>query len=183
MNTLPHFKLYDKILTYPKCGTKYMDKIYNSTMEHNHINFYELFNSETDYVVLKDPLSHFISAVNETLKYEDNLKNNLESLLFGNNVHYNINHYRLLELYLNLNPNKTVILLENLTNFLQFEMKIKVLPFTVDYKTVKVYNVEKLKEEEPYLTNLLLNNLNFEIYSYDNILKNNNLYKPKKSLI
>jgi hypothetical protein len=183
MNTLPHFKLYDKILTYPKCGTKYMDKMFNKDTNDNHIDFYELFKSETDYVILRDPLSYFVSAANETLKYEDNFKGNLESLLFGNNVHYNINHYRLLELYLKLNPNKTIILLENLMNFLEHEMKIKPTPFTVDYKTVKIYNIVKIKEEEPYLTNLLLKNLDFEIYSYYNILNDNNVYKPKKSLI
>jgi hypothetical protein len=183
MSTLPHFKIYDKVLTYPKCGTKYMDKIYNNTTDDNHIDFYELFKSETDYVVLRDPLSHLVSAVNETLKYEDSLKKNLESLIFGNNIHYNINHYRLLELYLRLNPNKTIILLENLSNFLEFEMKVKMAPLGIDYKTVKVYDIKKLKKEEPYLINLLLDNLVFETYSYDNIIRNNNIYKPKKTLI
>jgi hypothetical protein len=183
MNTLPHFKLYDKILTYPKCGTKFLDNIYNKTNENIHINFYNLFKSEIDYIILRDPLSHLISAINETLKYEDNLKNNLESLLFGNNIHYNINHYRLLELYTKLKPNKTIILLENLSNFLQLEKKIKKIPSTVNYKTVKIYDIEKIKEEEPYLINLLLKNLYFEISSYKNILNDNNVYKPKKTLI
>jgi hypothetical protein len=183
MHTMPHFKLYGKIVTYPKCGTKYMDKIYGNINEDNHIYFYELFKSEVDYVVMRDPLSHLVSAVNETLKYEDSLKKNLESLIFGNNVHYNINHYRLFELYLSLNTNKTIILLENLSNFLEFEMKVKMAPLGIDYKTIKLHDIEKLKEEEPYLTNLLLDNLVFEIYSYDNIIRNNNLYKPKKSLI
>ena len=183
MNTLTHFKLHDKILTYPKCGTKYMDKMYNKMTEDNHIDFYELFKSETDYIVLRDPLSHFVSAVNETLKYEDTLKSNLESFLFGNNVHYNVNHYRLIELYLKLNPNKTIILLENLMNFLEFEMKIKPAPFTVEYKTVKIYDITKIKEEEPYLADLFLKNLDFEINSYYNMLKDNNVYKPKKTLI
>ena len=117
MYTLPHFKLYNGILTYPKCGTKYMDKIYGNTTEDNHINFYELFNSDINYIIMRDPKSHFVSAVNETLKYNDNLKNILESLLVGNNVHWNPNHYRLLELYILLNPNKIIIKLENLMNF------------------------------------------------------------------
>ena len=183
MHTMPHFKLYGKVLTYPKCGTKYMDKIYDNINEDNHINFYELFKSETEYVILRDPLSHFVSAVNETIKYEDNLKDNLESLMVNNNAHYNMNHYRLLKLYLKLNSGKTIILLENLTNFLEFEMKIKPVPFTVDYKTVKIYDIAKIKEEEPYLTDLLLKNLHFEINAYYNILEDNNVYKPKKSLI
>ena len=62
-------------------------------------------------------------------------------------------------------------------------MKIKPAPFTVEYKTVKIYDITKIKEEEPYLADLFLKNLNFEINSYYNMLKDNNVYKPKKTLI
>ena len=180
---LSSFKLYDKILTYPKCGTKYMDNIYGNNTDDNHINFYELFISQTEYIVLRDPESHFISAVNETLKYEESLKTNLESILIGTNVHWNPNHYRLIELYTLLHPNKTIIKLENLMNFLEHELKIKPPQFTNDYKTIKLYNMDKLKEDEPYLTNLILEILQFEKQSYYHILSDNKVYKPKKNII
>ena len=183
MSTLPHFKIYNKIITYPKCGTKYMDKIYGNPNEHNHIDFYELFNEDIKFIIVRDPKSHLISAINETIKYEENLKKNLESLLVGNNIHWNPNHYRLLELYIKLNPDKTIVKLEDLNNFLEFEMKIKLAPFTVDFKTVKIYDLEKIKEEEPYLTDLILRNLEFESYSYNNILNDNYVYRPQKKII
>jgi len=180
---LSKFKLYDKILTYPKCATKYMDNIYGNGTDDNHINSYELFISEINYIVIRDPESHFISAVNETLKYEESLKRNLESILIGNNVHWNSNHYRLIELYTLLHPNKTIVKLENLMNFLEHELKIKLVPFTIEHKTKKLYDMNKLKKEEPYLIGLFKEILHFEKESYRHILLNNKVYEPKKSLI
>jgi hypothetical protein len=180
---LSNFKLYDKILTYPKCGTKYMNNIYGTHTDDNHINFNELFISEINYIIIRDPESHFISAVNETLKYEESLKRNLESILIGANVHWNSNHYRLIEIYTLLHPNKTIVKLENLMSFLEHELKIKPPPFTTEHKTNKLYNMNKLKEEEPYLIGLFKQFLNFEKESYYRILLNNKVYEPKKSLI
>ena len=45
------------------------------------------------------------------------------------------------------------------------------------------WHLEKIKEEEPYLTDLILRNLEFESYSYNNILNDNYVYRPQKKII
>jgi hypothetical protein len=180
---LTTFKLFDNILTYPKCGTKYLNNTFGKNFNDDIINFYELFNYEIKYIIIRDPVSYFISAVNESLRYEEPLKKILESFITGINSDWSPNNYKLIELYVLLNPNKTIVLLENLTDFLKHEIKIEPVVFSDHHKTQKLYDMETLQNEEPYLISLILKILELEKISYQYILTENKVYKRKESLI
>jgi len=189
------FRLFDnKILTTPKCGTRYLSKIWTSVyFNYNKFNkgdWNEFFNKNlvnTEYLIIREPIEHFKTALHTEFIYHTSLydynidlKTYLDRLiLLGENFHWSYNMYEVMYwIYIKNDKKIKIIHLSFLTDF------IKKQGYNIEY-TPSDYNFNdsenwinkddffnKLLKDFPIQLEILLKQINEQNIFYNKIINN-----------
>jgi hypothetical protein len=180
------FALFDnRILTTPKCGTRYLQKKYDSVfIDYNEINNF----SDIEFIIIREPIEHLKSALHtEFFIHSDlynyditDLKIYLDKLILKEkNMHWSYNMYEIIYwIYLKNNKKIKIIHLSSLTDFIKKEgYEIKYEKSDYDWHTNdKWINKDdffnKLLEEFPTQMQILLKQSNKQTVLYNKIINN-----------
>jgi hypothetical protein len=137
------------------------------------------------YIIIREPLSNLIGAINVNLLLNLPVNKILEKILKNNDGHFNISRYKTLYFYHMYNENVTFVHLNDLNNFLEHIINIKPEELTTkqNHRTEILKSKEDIINEEPYLWSLMENHLISEIEYYRKLTKCPNYYIPRKRLI
>jgi hypothetical protein len=179
------FALFDnRILTTPKCGTRYLQQKYDSTfIEYNDIIDF----SNIEFIIIREPIEHLKSALHtefyihkDLYKYDiTNLKIYLDKLILKEkNIHWSYNMYEIIY-WIYLKNNKIEIIhLSSLTDFIKKEgYQLKYEQSDYDWHTNdKWINKDdffnKLLEEFPTQMHILLKQSHEQDVLYNKIINN-----------
>jgi hypothetical protein len=128
-----------QILTPPKCGSRFLDKVYDVNREY--INLFDIIEnpltSEVKWLVLRTPMDLLISALHTEFLGGWNRKgNSLKEKELLNNImniyshsHWHCELFKNLYLFgVSLSTPPTIVMLHHLNDFLTKEMSIEELP-------------------------------------------------------
>lgn len=180
-------KIYNNtILTPVKCGTRYLDKVW----EDNRISFghqkYLKF-PKVKYIVVREPMSHLISALHtETLEWvnvytnEDDFYHQLGEFISEEGAtHWCVPFYEYFYYYRNKYGNDVeVVKLENLTNLLnQLGYDVEYTPEEYHFKKYKKWwskdeLFQMLKDMYPNEINLLIDKVKIQTEYYNKLINN-----------
>ena len=192
------FALFDnRILTTPKCGTRYLQKKYDSVfIDYNEINNF----SDIEFIIIREPIEHLKSALHtEFFIHSDlynyditDLKIYLDKLILKEkNMHWSYNMYEIIYwIYLKNNKKIEIVHLSSLTDFIKKEgHQINYEQSDYDWHTNdKWINKDdffnKLLEEFPTQMQILLKQSNKQTVLYNKIINiTHNTTKTEKVLL
>jgi hypothetical protein len=187
------------ILSHSKCGTKYLDKVFGISWEKSgkdNINSQsELLNTDLNlkYVIVRDPKEHFLSAMDTLLsndkiyiksihKVHDDYIYNAMRILYNNMDQHWCPYYY--ENIYSLSKIKKIIIiyLNDLTDFVEFELKLPKLKYNIIYgdRTQTFDEIEKICKETNFeLWNMIEEVLINELYFYNKLVNENSIFDKK----
>jgi hypothetical protein len=189
----------DNILTHSKCGTKYLDELFNISWEKSGENNVkspsELLNVNLNikYVIIRNPKEHFLSAIDTLFSNEFYLKSihnindnhvyNSMNILYNDlDQHWCPNYCKYVYILCN-NKKITLVHLNDLSDFVEMELKMSKIEHTKSHGGRKKTFEElenKCKEANPKLWELIEKTLEDELYFYDKLINENTTFKSKK---
>jgi hypothetical protein len=188
----------DNILAHSKCGTKYLDELFGIPWQNsgkkNIKSPSELLNVDLNvkYVIIRNPKEHFLSAVSSMVgnelyvksiyKIQDDMVSNTMNILYNDlDQHWCPNYYKYIYMLCN-NRKITLVHLNDLSDFVEIELKISKIEYTNIHggrkKTFEELENE-CKEANPKLWELIEKTLKDELYFYDKLIKENKIFNPK----
>lgn len=121
MNSIRYY--FDgKIIAPSKCGTKFLNDVFNYRKQDNVISLDQLDTLNFEWLIVRDPYEHLISAISTVYNTMDNkwsLEEILTKIINVKNVHWVYGFYKTL-LFHGINHNFKIVELENLTNFIDY---------------------------------------------------------------
>lgn len=176
------------ILTPHKCGTKYLNKVFNITGSVNVIWYKDLFSYDFKWLIVRDPYEHLLSAITTVYNTKHNsrdLNNIITRFIKGLDVHWNNTFYRCI-LPHSLNHSFTLVELSNLTHFVEHELELNAPPLLKRYGTQTIYMtkdtlIDKIKLEYPSEWEILMGLVELEKSSYSMLFDRCNVYSPEFS--
>jgi hypothetical protein len=196
-----HVIYNDNILAHSKCGTKYLDELFNipweKSGENNVKSPSELLNDNLNikYVIIRNPKEHFLSAIDTLVNNEFYLKSihnindnhvyNSMNILYNDlDQHWCPNYYKYIYMLCN-NRKITLVHLNDLSDFVEMELKIPKIEYTNVHGGRKESFEElenKCKNANPKLWELIEKTLKDELYFYNKLIEENKLFVSKKYL-
>jgi hypothetical protein len=196
-----HVIYNDNILAHSKCGTKYLDELFNipweKSGENNVKSPSELLNDNINikYVIIRNPKEHFLSAIDTLVNNEFYLKSihnindnhvyNSMNILYNDlDQHWCPNYYKYIYMLCN-NRKITLVHLNDLSDFVEMELKIPKIEYTNVHGGRKESFEElenKCKNANPKLWELIEKTLKDELYFYNKLIEENKLFVSKKYL-
>jgi hypothetical protein len=180
-------KIYnDTILTPVKCGTRYLDKIWEDKRIYSGHEKYLKF-PKVNYIIVREPMSHLISALHtETLDWmnhytdKDDFYHQLNEFISNEgSTHWCVPFYEYFYYYRNKYGNDIeVVKLENLTELLkQLGYDIEYTPEEYHFKEYKKWwpkdeLFQMLKDMYPKEINLLLDKVKIQTEYYNKLINN-----------
>jgi hypothetical protein len=181
-------KIYNNtIMTPVKCGSRYLDKIWeNQRVKFNHFEYLEF--PKVKYIIVRDPLSHLITALHtETIDFinkpgeSNNFYHKLKDFISPHGAtHWCVRFYEYFYYYKKkYGEDVQVVKLENLTELL------KNLGYSVEYNSddyhfnkhkiwwPKDELYEMLKDTHPNEINWLIDKVTIQNVYYNKLLNNN----------
>ena len=188
----------DNILAHSKCGTKYLDELFGITWQNsgkkNIKSPSELLNVDLNvkYVIIRNPKEHFLSAVSSMVenelyvksiyKIQDDILTNTMNILYNDlDRHWCPNYYKYIYMLCN-NRKITLVHLDDLSDFVEMELKIPKIEYTNIHGSRKESFEElenKCRNTNPKLWELIEKTLKDELYFYDKLIKENKIFNPK----
>ena len=188
----------DNILAHSKCGTKYLDELFGIPWQNsgkkNIKSPSELLNVDLNvkYVIIRNPKEHFLSAVSSMVenelyvksiyKIQDDILTNTMNILYNDlDRHWCPNYYKYIYMLCN-NRKITLVHLDDLSDFVEMELKIPKIEYTNIHGSRKESFEElenKCRESNPKLWGLIEKTLEDELYFYDKLIKENKIFNPK----
>ena len=186
------------ILAHSKCGTKYLDELFGISWQNsgqkNVKSPSELLNVDLNikYVIIRNPKEHFLSAfdsiINNELyiksihKIQDDLLSNTMNILYNDlDHHWCPNYYKYIYMLCN-NRKITLVHLDDLSDFVEMELKIPKIEYTNIHGSRKESFEElenKCRNTNPKLWELIEKTLKDELYFYNKLIKENKIFNPK----
>lgn len=180
-------KIYNNIIMVPvKCGTRYLDKIWeHQRIELSHAQYLRF--PKVKYMVIRDPMEHLITAIHtQTVKFINEFGKRdvfLESLNDFINptgtTHWCVSFYEYLYYYRNkYGEDVQIVKLENLTELLKdLGFDIKYIPEEYHFKKYKDWMsktelFELLKNNYPNEINWLLDKVKTQNIYYNKLINN-----------
>lgn len=180
-------KIYNNTILAPvKCGSRYLDKIWeDKRIWFGHQKYLSF--PKVDYIVIREPMSHLVSALHtETLEWinvytdEDDFYHQLKEFISDEgSTHWSFRLYEYLYYYRNkYGKDIKVIKLENLTELLKkLGHDIEYTPEEYHFKEYKKWwpkeeLFEMLKDMYPNEIDFLLNKVEIQNTYYQKLLKN-----------
>lgn len=194
-----HVIYNDNILAHSKCGTKYLDELFRIPWEKsgqkNIKSPSELLNVDLNikYVIIRNPKEHFLSAVDTLTNNEFYLKsiynindnhvyNSMDILYNDLDQHWCPNYCKYIYM-LCINRKITLVHLNDLSDFVEMELKMSKIEYTKSHGGRKKTFEElenKCKEANPKLWELIEKTLKDEMYFFNKLLNENVIFKSKK---
>jgi hypothetical protein len=194
-----HVIYNDNILAHSKCGTKYLDELFNipweKSGENNVKSPSELLNDNLNikYVIIRNPKEHFLSAIDTLVNNEFYLKSihnindnhvyNSMNILYNDlDQHWCPNYCKYVYMLCN-NRKITLVNLNDLSDFVKMELKMPKIEYTNSHGGRKETFEElenKCKEANPKLWGLIERILKDELYFYNKLINENTIFKSKK---
>jgi hypothetical protein len=181
-------KIYNNTVMVPvKCGSRYLDKIWESErIKFNHFEYLEF--PKVKYIVVRDPMSHLITAlhteilvfINETGE-SNNFNHKLKDFVSPHGVtHWCVRFYEYFYYYKKkYGEDIQVVKLDNLTELLQnLGYNIEYTPYDYQFKKYKIWwskeeLFEILKNTYPNEINWLIDKVKIQNVYYNKLLNNN----------
>jgi len=196
-----HVIYNDNILAHSKCGTKYLDELFNVHLEKgrkkNIKSPSELLNVNLNikYVIIRNPKEHFLSAIDTLTNNEfylesiyninDNHVYNSMDILYNDlDQHWCPNYCKYVYMLSN-NRKITLVHLNDLSDFVEMELKMSKIEYTKSHGGRKKTFEElenKCKESNPKLWELIEKTLKDEMYFFNKLLNENVIFKSKKMI-
>lgn len=174
----------NKILTTPKCGTRYLRQRWGGEpFEYNQVTDF----SNVKYMIVREPIEHLKTALHtEFLNHDNiygypiNLKVYLDKLILNKNaVHWTFHMYELMYwMYIKSNKKIKIIHLSSLTDIMKEEGHIvEYTPSDYSFKDNKNWISKddffnKLLKDYPTQMQILLKQSNEQIIFYNKIINN-----------
>lgn len=176
------------ILTPHKCGTKYLNKVFNVSGSENVIWYKDLFTYDFKWLIVRDPYEHLLSAITTVFNTKHNsrdLINILTRFIDGRDAHWNNTFYQVMLPHSLIHPFKLVEL-SNLTHFVEHELGLNAPPFLNRYGTQIIYMskdslVNKIKLEYSSEWEILMKLVELEKSSYRMLFNGCDVYSPEFS--
>ena len=188
----------DNILAHSKCGTKYLDELFGIPWQNSGKKKIkspsELLNVDLNvkYVIIRNPKEHFLSAVSSMVenelyvksiyKIQDDILTNTMNILYNDlDRHWCPNYYKYIYMLCN-NRKITLVHLDDLSDFVEMELKIPKIEYTNIHGSRKESFEElenKCRNTNPKLWELIEKTLKDELYFYDKLIKENKIFNPK----
>jgi hypothetical protein len=173
VRTIRHYN-NGTILTPHKCGTKYLNKVFNVSRQENVISLKDLHQFDFKWLIVRDPYEHLLSAlttVYNTKQSTRNLKDTLDRFIKGLDVHWQHGHHKDILSY-SSNHSLTLVNISDLTPFVENELKLVAPPMLSRYCTEIIYLskeglVDKIKTEYPSEWDTLMELVDTERVHYD----------------
>ena len=193
MKTIRHYN-NGMILTPHKCGTKYLNKVFDLRGQVNVINLNNINLFDFKWLIVRNPYEHLISALTSVYNNRHkthNLNDILNRFISGLDIHWNNTFYKDMLSY-SLNHSFMLVELSNLTSFVNNELKLVAPPMLNRYGTQIIYMtkdnlIDKIKTEYPSEWNILMELVDVERTYYDLLfgrceVYNSNLHSQFKTL-
>lgn len=172
------------ILTPHKCGTKYLNRVFNITGSSNVIQYKDLFTYDFKWLIVRDPYEHLLSAI--TTVYNTKHKSGgfnstlLTRFIDGTDAHWNNTFYQCVLPHSLIHPFKLVEL-SNLTHFVEHELGLNAPPFLNRYGTQIIYMskdnlINKIKLEYSSEWEILMELVELEKSSYSMLFDRCDVY-------
>ena len=191
----------ENIISHSKCGTKYLDELFNVHLEKgrkkNIKSPSELLNVNLNikYVIIRNPKEHFLSAIDTLTNNEFYLKsiynindnyvyNSMDILYNDLDQHWCPNYCKYVYMLSN-NRKITLVHLNDLSDFVEMELKMSKIEYTNSHGGRKKTFEElenKCKEANPKLWELIEKTLKDEMYFFNKLLNENVIFKSKKMI-
>jgi len=196
------YNIYNEnIISHSKCGTKYLDELFNVHLEKgrkkNIKSPSELLNVNLNikYVIIRNPKEHFLSAIDTLTNNEfylesiytinDNHVYNSMDILYNDlDQHWCPNYCKYVYMLSN-NRKITLVHLNDLSDFVEMELKMSKIEYTKSHGGRKKTFEElenKCKEANPKLWELIEKTLKDEMYFFNKLLNENVIFKSKKMI-
>jgi len=189
----------ENIISHRKCGFRYLNEQFNydsNPPEYQMTDFLENGKYEKiKWVIIREPFDHFLSAVDtlfndfeymnkiHDVKSKDDLFYEvLKTFVMGNDDHWSPNFFKHVYI-LSKKVNLTMVHLNDLTNFIQSEIKLLPVLKTNKHTSRKNEGEEiKLKIDSyyPKMGNIIRNLIHDEMYFYNKLIEENNVFNPNK---
>ena len=174
------------ILTPHKCGTKYLNQVFNCSKQENVFNLKDLHLYDFKWLIVRDPYEHLLSALTSVFNNTDELIT-LDELMnrFTNGLdpHWIPDFYEVILSYVENHP-LTLVKLSDLTFFIEHELKLVPPKFLPKYGTQisrslsKEELINKIKTDYPSEWDTLMEMVEIEITRYNLLFDRCNVYNP-----
>lgn len=184
------FKFYNnnKIISLHKCGTRFLDIVFDIKDSNNRLTFDRLLRDvDFEWFIVRDPYEHFVSAlcsVYNSYNYDLPLDQILMKFIYQKEDHWVCNMYK--NMYgLRLNREFKLVELKNLSEFLDY-LKIshsihdKKLYNNLDKGVNRIELIEKIKIEFPEHYKLLMEIIKDETKYYNLLLNKCEIYEKNR---
>ena len=163
------------ILTPHKCGTKYLNQVFNCSKQENVFNLKDLQQYDFKWLIVRDPYEHLLSALTRVYNNKqmlitlDDLMNRFTN---GLDPHWIPDFYEVILSY-SENHSLTLVKLSDLSSFVENELKLVPPKFLPKYGTQisrslsKEELINKIKTEYPSEWSTLMGLVDTERIYYD----------------
>lgn len=173
MRTIRHYN-NGTILTPHKCGTKYLNKVFNVSGQRNVIRLKDLHQFNFKWLIVRDPYEHLLSALTTVYNSRHDtltLDELLDRLMNGLDPHWIPDFYKVILSY-SSDHSLTLVKLSDLSSFVENELKLVAPPMLNRYGTQIIYLskeklIDKIKTEYPSEWNTLMGLVDAERIYYD----------------
>jgi len=163
------------ILTPHKCGTKYLNKVFNCSKLENVFNLKDLQQYDFKWLIVRDPYEHLLSALTSVYNNKQmliTLDELMNTFINGLDPHWILDFYEVILSY-SENHSLTLVKLSDLSSFVKNELKLvppKFLPNiygTQISRSSKDNLIDKIKTEYPSEWSTLMGLVDAEKVHYD----------------
>ena len=185
MRTSRHYN-NGTILTPHKCGTKYLNQVFNCSKQENVFKIKDLHLYDFKWLIVRDPYEHLLSAITTMYNTLDGLREIdeiLHSLVNGLDPHWIPDFYEVILSYTENHP-LTLVRLSDLSFFVEHELKL-IPPPKLDRHGTQILRslskeelINKIKTEYPSEWNALMELVETETIRYNLLFDRCNVFNP-----
>ncbi len=185
MRTSRHYN-NGTILTPHKCGTKYLNQVFNRSKQDNVFNLKDLYRYDFKWLIVRDPYEHLLSALTSVYNNTDEsitLDELMNRFTNGLDPHWIPDFYEVILSYTE-NHSLTLVRLSDLTFFIEHELKLVPPKFLPKYGTQisrslsKEELINKIKTDYSSKWNTLMELVETETTRYNLLFHRCNVYNP-----
>lgn len=169
-----------------KCGTKYLNKIFNCPKHDNVFNLNDLYLFDFKWLIVRDPYEHLLSALTSVYNNRQ-LLITLDELMIkfinGMDIHWMPDFYKIILSY-SENHFLTLVRLSDLTFFIEHELKLIAPKFLANTYGTQILRsskdelINKIKTEYPSEWDTLMKLVDVERTYYNLLFDRSEVYNP-----
>jgi hypothetical protein len=171
------------ILTPHKCGTKYLNQVFNCSKQENVFSLKDLHRYDFKWLIVRDPYEHLLSALTNVYNNREEsitLDELMNKFINGLDAHWIPDFYKVILSY-SENHSLTLVKLSDLSSFVEHELKLVPPPKLGRYGTQNFFItkndlIDKIKTEYPSEWDTLMKMVETETTRYNLLFDRCNVY-------